>query len=152
MSENCSICYEELGPGKRKATPGKCRHVFCLSCLEQWALKHDTCPCCRGNFDKINVGGKRKRTIGLDNLRDTACASNASAKRKLRKILKDRIFNKGFVMRQLQIIHTDGSPVQKWKSVPISQARDGDVLTLDEMMTTNMAWVDRGSKEMPIEV
>lgn len=41
----CSICLISLEEVNDVVTP--CAHRFCESCLEQWLLKHSTCPMCR---------------------------------------------------------------------------------------------------------
>ena len=49
MNENlkCNICLED---NNNIIIFRKCRHHICLSCLGK--LNNDTCPYCRGKFDK----------------------------------------------------------------------------------------------------
>ncbi|MES1912918.1 MAG: hypothetical protein MHM6MM_005135 [Cercozoa sp. M6MM] len=42
----CDICLEDVEPDQL-LTLVKCSHIFCKSCLRDWASKGDTCPTCR---------------------------------------------------------------------------------------------------------
>ena len=44
-TDECSICYEELGDKNNCTTP--CGHVFCFECMMQALNRNNTCPCCR---------------------------------------------------------------------------------------------------------
>ena len=51
VSEQCSICIEDLEVGRRLIRLD-CdgRHVFCQVCIEGWFAHHNTCPVCRHLF------------------------------------------------------------------------------------------------------
>ena len=46
----CSVCQQEFKiPKYVRKLP--CQHMFCSTCIEQWATKHSaTCPVCRASF------------------------------------------------------------------------------------------------------
>ena len=46
----CSIC---LLPITNIAKLDKCKHEFCLICIEKWSKFHKICPLCRNPFSKI---------------------------------------------------------------------------------------------------
>ncbi|MBA0881334.1 hypothetical protein Goshw_021866 [Gossypium schwendimanii] len=49
-SKDCAICLEELKEGDRCRMLSKCRHVYLLSCIDRWLLKHSHCPLCRASI------------------------------------------------------------------------------------------------------
>ncbi|TYI74631.1 hypothetical protein E1A91_D07G214900v1 [Gossypium mustelinum] len=49
-SKDCAICLEELKEGDRCRMLSKCRHVYHLSCIDRWLLKHSHCPLCRASI------------------------------------------------------------------------------------------------------
>lgn len=46
----CVICFE---PVENKSIPDCCSHIFCFSCLVQWAKLSDVCPLCMKSFEMI---------------------------------------------------------------------------------------------------
>lgn len=44
----CAICLEPLALSGSNVKVPACAHVFHPDCLTPWALKHDSCPSCRG--------------------------------------------------------------------------------------------------------
>ena len=49
-AEICRICLE---PITERSLTDTCLHAFCLTCLRQWADRHDVCPFCRRVFRNI---------------------------------------------------------------------------------------------------
>lgn len=47
--ENCSVCLDTFNEKKLSRTL-PCKHSFHAECLDQWMLKHFTCPFCRMDF------------------------------------------------------------------------------------------------------
>ena len=43
MCKTCSICYENVNNEFKTF----CNHIFCKSCIIEWASKKNTCPLCR---------------------------------------------------------------------------------------------------------
>jgi hypothetical protein len=154
MSEQCSICYEDLGPAKRKATSNQCEHAFCLACLELWALKSNTCPCCRQEFAGINVGGKRKRTITVNDLRLKETEVRKKGKKRLRVYLKREILDKGFALRMTTVVRPTATPLQRWVRIPLDRVQEGDVSTSlgIEALCKHGVMDKPGSRTLPIEL
>lgn len=48
----CHICLEpfEVGEHVTLSNVSSCQHAFHRSCIVEWLLRHDDCPCCRANF------------------------------------------------------------------------------------------------------
>lgn len=42
----CTICLEEMAPGARVRTL-RCRHTFCLNCVDAWVMRANRCPVCQ---------------------------------------------------------------------------------------------------------
>lgn len=42
MGSLCVICMNIC-----ELTETKCKHQFCAPCINQWLVKHNTCPMCR---------------------------------------------------------------------------------------------------------
>lgn len=152
MSDQCSICFEDLNINKRKATTNKCQHAFCLSCIEEWARRKNSCPYCRTNFDVIKVGGKRKRDVSISDFRKSIHLEHEKSKQKLRKYMKKNVFDCGFVLRQSNIVYNSSTAVQEWEKIPKERSKPGDITSLDIMLEKNMCWVDEGSRCKPIEL
>ncbi|TYH10916.1 hypothetical protein ES288_A07G216100v1 [Gossypium darwinii] len=49
-SKDCAICLEELKERDRCRMLSKCRHVYHLSCIDRWLLKHSHWPLCRASI------------------------------------------------------------------------------------------------------
>ena len=56
--KECPICYDKLTAKTRVKT--NCGHSFCESCLRNWRLHKNTCPCCRAVITKVE-GLSRER-------------------------------------------------------------------------------------------
>lgn len=61
----CSICFDVIKRRKMATLHDKkgkrvCSHVYCNSCIKEWAKKNNTCPLCRENF--FEIISKRERT------------------------------------------------------------------------------------------
>ena len=49
-SEICPICLKEpIRPTKTNI----CKHIFCYTCIKEWAKIKNVCPMCRMKFTKI---------------------------------------------------------------------------------------------------
>ena len=46
----CPIC---LGPGKNLCFTSKCKHIFCMQCIDKWKRYSQKCPLCRTQVDKL---------------------------------------------------------------------------------------------------
>jgi PHD and RING finger domain-containing protein 1 len=53
-SEKCPICLIAL-EAQEVGKPDSCDHLFCMSCLEEWSVKTNTCPVDRQIFNVILV-------------------------------------------------------------------------------------------------
>jgi hypothetical protein len=53
-SEKCPICLNTLET-QEVGKPDSCDHLFCMSCLEEWSAKTNTCPIDRQVFNVILV-------------------------------------------------------------------------------------------------
>ena len=49
-SASCPICLEDFLNGDTVCLSAVCPHVFHVSCMKQWLLRHDACPCCRQQY------------------------------------------------------------------------------------------------------
>ncbi|XP_053321193.1 RING finger protein 227-like [Spea bombifrons] len=49
--EECGICYQDYGPGRRPRPLASCRHAVCECCLQRLGAKGGTiaCPFCRAH-------------------------------------------------------------------------------------------------------
>ena len=58
--DTCPICFEAMTNLEDMVVATSCRHVFCKSCIIQWATKSKTCPVCRGSTEKtlIHLGDR----------------------------------------------------------------------------------------------
>ena len=63
----CNICLED---NNNIITFSKCRHHICLCCLNK--LHNNTCPYCRGKFDKEVINFKNASV----NKKDIKCEDN----------------------------------------------------------------------------
>lgn len=48
-AKECTICMTMCEPVILRSLP--CRHDFCISCLSNWLVNHNTCPYCRRSVD-----------------------------------------------------------------------------------------------------
>ena len=48
----CSICLTEYADGEEISLSHNrlCKHLFHTSCISEWLLTHDECPCCRNEY------------------------------------------------------------------------------------------------------
>ena len=58
----CVICINKVSYLNQKL---ECGHVFCNSCILEWLIDHDTCPCCRTEVVDT-VLKKRAFEFGVD--------------------------------------------------------------------------------------
>ena len=147
--KQCAICFETLSRFKREAKPNACDHSFCLSCLQTWVFKNDTCPMCRGVFTEIKVGGKRKRTTNVEEFRRKAIRQKRKYHRKELRKLQDH-FNNGYVLRQIESITPENITCLQWKFFPERLAQDGDVRTMEEAEEKIKLLAKAGSFDIPI--
>ena len=49
----CAICFSTV---RKKTALNGCTHTFCLKCIQTWAKKNNTCPCCRAKFNRLTQG------------------------------------------------------------------------------------------------
>lgn len=61
----CSICMETFTKDTivSWSPNSKCDHVFHHSCIKEWLLHHDTCPCCRTQFLLVDADPNDYGTI-----------------------------------------------------------------------------------------
>jgi hypothetical protein len=150
-AEQCGICFEDLGPTKRKATTEVCEHPYCVGCLETWALKTDTCPTCRRTFAEVKTHGKRKREITVEKLRtDMVRAKKKSRRRVLRRV--KRQFRKGHAYRFDRKITPAGVTLQYWKLIPRSEATSADISNMEQANRLTCSLDDKGGRYTPIEI
>ena len=45
----CAVCLNDIQVGTRVLRLD-CRHTFCATCILQWFVDKNTCPCCRRRF------------------------------------------------------------------------------------------------------
>jgi len=45
----CAICLDAFNEGDAVSSSNNpnCKHHFHQSCMENWLMKHEECPCCR---------------------------------------------------------------------------------------------------------
>ncbi|KAK8945545.1 NEP1-interacting protein 1 [Platanthera guangdongensis] len=43
----CSVCLQDIQVGETARSLPYCRHVFHLTCIDNWLLRHGSCPLCR---------------------------------------------------------------------------------------------------------
>jgi len=150
-SQQCGICFEDLGPAKRKATTDVCEHPYCVGCLETWALKNDTCPTCRRTFTEVKTHGKRKREITVDKLRRNMVKAKKRTRKRVMRRFK-RQFRKGFAYRFKRSVTIAGVPVQEWGLIPRSEATENDIADIEKVKRLKCCLDDRGGRYTPIEI
>ena len=51
---NCPICLEPWdSSGEHRICALKCGHLFGLKCLQRWADRNLSCPCCKGKIRRV---------------------------------------------------------------------------------------------------
>jgi len=51
---DCPICIDPFLEGQRlKCLPCNTNHIFHITCVKQWLLKHRSCPLCRSDIHKL---------------------------------------------------------------------------------------------------
>jgi Ring finger domain len=90
-SKACAICLDEYSDGDDVCFSynRRCQHVFHRSCIIDWLMSDDTCPCCRQNFvafQDVEVGQAGSTSVDLadgariaDDEATTAAASAANS-------------------------------------------------------------------------
>ncbi len=53
--QQCAIC---LGNCIEQCTPENCSHIFCVTCISEWASRSLLCPLCKKEFLTIKNSGK----------------------------------------------------------------------------------------------
>ena len=51
---HCAICLEDTGIDAG-ACQLRCKHHFHQSCIGEWYLQNDTCPCCRADVERVDA-------------------------------------------------------------------------------------------------
>ncbi|XP_021894481.1 E3 ubiquitin-protein ligase RING1-like [Carica papaya] len=49
FSDDCVICMESFAEGDECRVIIRCNHGYHKSCLDQWLIRHEHCPICRGS-------------------------------------------------------------------------------------------------------
>ena len=57
--DSCPICMCRVSKQKI-ASVDKCKHAFCIECIENWTKKQNTCTICRVHFNNIFVDNSWK--------------------------------------------------------------------------------------------
>jgi Ring finger domain len=84
-SKACAICLDEYADGDDVCFSynRRCQHVFHRSCIIDWLMSDDTCPCCRQSFvafQDVEVGHAGSTSVDLDDgARDASDAATTAA-------------------------------------------------------------------------
>ena len=52
---DCSICLDEFNAQNEVVVLRRCKHMYHLSCIQEWATHNKSCPLCRHVVDRLNV-------------------------------------------------------------------------------------------------
>ena len=86
---------------------------------------------CRSPFTAINVCGKRKRTTNVEDFRNQVRKHRKKLNRKEIRKLKNNL-ESGLVLRQIESITPAAVRIMQWKFFPATDAKDGDIRTMEE--------------------
>lgn len=67
-SFQCQICLDDLKPGDTIAISKKllCKnHFFHEACIKLWLKRHNTCPCCRGIYVRVDNSSRGRKPRDL---------------------------------------------------------------------------------------
>ena len=81
----CAICLEDTWIDEY-ACQLRCKHHFHQSCIFEWYLLNDTCPCCRADVERVDADLDVKKDVGLKRVDAEVDMNRISAKMKLKKI------------------------------------------------------------------
>lgn len=72
------ICEFELGDEICYSRNTECPHMFHLSCMSEWLIKHDVCPLCRLDYLKVSDGQEEATLNNDDNTQSTSTSHRAA--------------------------------------------------------------------------
>lgn len=58
--EKCAICLDEKDV-KTMVKLNRCRHVYCVECIEKWCERENTCPQCKQRINFLTIPGRNRR-------------------------------------------------------------------------------------------
>ena len=76
ISDQCNICFEKIKKykGILSCQEKNCQSHFCFDCIQKWAKKENTCPCCKTKFNqikKVNNNGKVSEEVSVEDKRQS---------------------------------------------------------------------------------
>jgi len=63
----CSICLEDVKRDNKQKLDN-CAHTFCFTCINEWLLRTESCPCCRTKINFIEKQICTNYGIGIDKI------------------------------------------------------------------------------------